>query len=230
MMRMNNDPIRVLIADDLELMRRALKTVLDQQPDICVVGQASDGEQAVHFTRLLRPDIVLMDLQMPRLNGIQATRLIVGESPQTQVIVLTTYDTDNLIFNAISAGAQAYVLKETSSSAIIDIIRSVAAGESRLDPTIARKVITEFRRLSLSQAATGPSSLGEAYPLEALTEREAEVLALLAQGKSNTIVAAELSLSEGTVRNYVSKIMSKLHANDRTQLVLTALRAGMVRL
>jgi DNA-binding NarL/FixJ family response regulator len=221
--------IRVLIVDDLELMRRALKTVLEQQPDMLVVGQAANGEQAVHFARLLQPDVVLMDLQMPLLNGIQATRIIVGEHPRTHVVVLTTYDTDNLVFDAIRAGAQAYVLKERSSAEIIDVVRAVAAGESRLDPAIARKVMTEFRRLSPAPAApTGEEDTD--YPLETLTERELEVLTLIAQGKSNPTVAAELFLSEGTVRNYVSKIMAKLHANDRTQMVLTALRSGMVKL
>jgi DNA-binding NarL/FixJ family response regulator len=229
MMETRAAPIRVLIVDDLELMRRALKTVLEQQPDLLVVGQAVNGEQAVHFARLLQPDVVLMDLQMPLLNGIQATRLIVGEHARAHVVVLTTYDTDNLVFDAIRAGAQAYVLKERSSAEIIDVIRAVAAGESRLDPAIARKVMTEFRRLSPTPAAPAPAENVD-YPLETLTEREMEVLVLIAQGKSNPTIAAELFLSEGTVRNYVSKIMAKLHANDRTQMVLTALRSGMVKL
>lgn len=227
--------IRILIADDQELIRRGLTIILEQQPDLAVVGQAADGEQALELSRQLRPDIVLMDLKMPRLNGVQATARISQELPQTQIVVLTTYDTDNLVFDAVRAGAQAYLLKDTGTDELTDVIRGVYRGESRLDPTIARKVMTEFRRLSEPNPATDMSnsldpSSGANYQLESLTDREAEILSQLALGKTNAEVAAALYLSEGTVRNYVSKIMAKLHANDRTQMILTALRTGIVRL
>ena len=222
--------IRVLIVDDQELIRHGLTIILGNQPDMTVVGQASDGEQAIELARRLRPEIVLMDLKMPKLSGVQATRLITGELT-AQVIVLTTYDTDDLVFDAVRAGAQAYVLKDTSSADLLAVIRAVHQGESRLDPQIARKVMNEFRRMSGAPAAPESVATNQAgYPLELLTEREAEILLLIAHGKPNTLIAAELFLSEGTVKNYVSKIMAKLHANDRTQLVLTALRAGLVKL
>ena len=223
--------IRVLIVDDQELIRRGLTIILDHQPDMIVVGQAGDGEQAIELARRLQPEIVLMDLKMPKLGGVQATRLITGEL-SAQVIVLTTYDTDDLVFDAVRAGAQAYVLKDTSSADLLAVIRAVHQGESRLDPQIARKVMNEFRRMSGAPGAAPESAAANQVgpPLELLTEREAEILLLIAQGKPNALIAAELFLSEGTVKNYVSKIMAKLHANDRTQLVLTALRAGLVKL
>jgi DNA-binding NarL/FixJ family response regulator len=229
-----SNQIRVLIVDDQELIRRGLTIILEHQPDIAVAGQASDGEQAVQLARAERPDVILMDLKMPRMGGVQATRMITRELPEVQVVVLTTYDTDDLVFDAVRAGAQAYVLKDTSSAELVNTIRSVYQGESRLDPAIARKVMNEFRRISgpLRSAGTGaePTASADDYPLEMLTEREAEILALIAQGKSNREIGAELFLSEGTVKNYVSRTMAKLHANDRTQMILTALRAGIVQL
>ncbi|GAB4109927.1 MAG: response regulator transcription factor [Roseiflexaceae bacterium] len=231
---MATEPIRILIVDDQELIRRGLKIILDQQPDMVVVGQASDGEHALQLVRSEQPQLVLMDLKMPRMGGAQATRTITTEFPEIQVVVLTTYDTDDLVFDAVRAGAQAYVLKDTSSEDLLDVIRGVHQGESRLDPAIARKVMNEFRRISgpLTQAPTiAPAETPAEMPsFEHLTEREAEILALIAQGKSNREIGAELFLSEGTVKNYVSRTMAKLHANDRTQLILTALRAGIVQL
>lgn len=227
-------PIRVLIVDDQELIRRGLRIILSQEADIQVVGQACDGEEAVELARSEQPDVILMDLKMPNMTGVQATRVITSEMRGVQVVVLTTYDTDDLVFDAIRAGAQAYVLKDTGSEELIAIIRGVHQGESRLDPAVARKVMNEFRRISgppqEPASAAGAPPADEAYPLERLTEREAEILALIAQGKSNREVGAELFLSEGTVKNYVSRVMAKLHANDRTQMVLAALRAGIVRL
>ena len=225
------NPIRVLIADDQELTRHGLTIIFDHQPDMVVVGQACDGEQAIELARRRRPEIVLMDLKMPKLSAVQATRLITGELT-AQVIVLTTYDTDDLVFDAVRAGVQAYVFKDTSSADLLAVIRAVHQGESRLDPQIARKVMNEFRRMSGAPTAVPESGAANQadYPLELLTERESEILLLIAHGKPNALIAAELFLSEGTVKNYVSKIMAKLHANDRTQLVLTALRASLVKL
>jgi DNA-binding NarL/FixJ family response regulator len=225
------DKIRVLVADDQEIVRRGLAMLLDQQEDMAAVGQAADGEEAVALARALQPDVVLMDVKMPRLNGIQATRAITGQLPGTQVIILTTYDTDDWVYDGIRAGAQAYLLKDASTEELTAAIRGVRRGESQLDPAIARKVMEEFRRMSGGPAAPpAPKPQPEEPIIEALTEREAGVLALIAQGKSNKEIAAQLYLSEGTVKNYVSAIMQKLHANDRAQVVIHAARKGLVTL
>jgi DNA-binding NarL/FixJ family response regulator len=214
------DPIRILIAEDQQLIRRAFATILSLEPDMDVVAQAADGAEAVRLARMWRPDIVLMDLQMPRLGGVAATQRIVSECPGTQVIVLTSFDTDDLVFEAISSGAQAYLLKDASEADIFETIRSVKRGESRLAPNIARKVLDEFRRV---RPADAPLSKDEA-PSEPLTEREERVLALVAEGRSNKEIANAACLAEGTVKNYVSRIMEKLHARTRTELAVKALR------
>jgi DNA-binding NarL/FixJ family response regulator len=243
------DKIRVLIADDQEIIRRGLAMILDRQEDITTVGQARDGEEAIRLARESKPDVVLMDIKMPGVNGIQATRVITGELPQTQVIILTTYDTDDWVFEGIRAGAQAYLLKDAGTDELANAIRGIYRGESQLDPGIARKVMEEFRRMSTPLASDAPGAgelSGSMRPrstdvapdetssiepvIESLTERETEVLALIAQGKSNRDIAAQLFLSEGTVKNYVSAIMAKLHANDRTQVVIKAVQQGIVKL
>jgi DNA-binding NarL/FixJ family response regulator len=232
------DKIRVLIADDQEIIRQGLAVILDNQEDIVTVGQARDGEEAISMTRALNPDVVLMDIKMPHMNGIQATRIITGEIPNSQVIILTTYDTDDWVFEGIRAGAQAFLLKDAGTDELADAIRSVAHGESQLDPTIARKVMAEFRRISAASPGTAlppQQSKLSAAPvdepaMEALSERETEVLGLIAQGLPNKEIASRLFLSEGTVKNYVSSIMAKLHANDRTQVVIKAVQQGIVKL
>jgi DNA-binding NarL/FixJ family response regulator len=224
------DKIRILIADDQEIIRQGLAIILDHNPDMTVVGQAEHGEQAVAMARALKPDVILMDIKMPKMNGIQATRIITGELPATQVIILTTYDSDDWVFDGVRAGAQAYLLKDAGKDELTAAIRGVHGGESQLDPAIARKVMDEFRRMSSTHASKPAQRTDDLPPIEALTEREHDVLSLIAQGMNNRDIAGTLFLSEGTVKNYVSTIMAKLHANDRTQAVIRALKEGIVKL
>ena len=225
------EKIRALIVDDQILIRRGLTLMFQMEDDIAVIGQAADGIEAIDFVRQFQPDVVLMDLKMPRMDGVTATRIITSEFPKTQVIVLTTYDTDNMVFDAVRAGAHAYLLKDADEAEVLDVIRGVYRGESRLDPIIARKVMDEFRRSTFDSLRTDVGADGTNLPpMEALTEREAEILNLVANGKTNHEIAEKIFLTEGTVKNYVSKIMSKLHANDRTQLAIKALRQGLAKL
>lgn len=231
--------MRLLIVDDQPLIRRGLAMMLAAESDMEVVGQAADGQDAINQAFSTRPDVVVMDLQMPRASGVVATREITAGLPETRVVVLSTYDDDELVFEAIRAGAQAYLLKDASEPEVLDTIRCVHRGESRLSPPIARKVMAQFRIL----AATGSrpeSKLSEPEPSQSagnvgsagrfivqpctdqgsLTEKEARILDLLAQGLSNKQIAAAVFLAEGTVKNYVSRIMEKLHASSRLELAL----------
>ena len=218
--------IRVLLADDQDIIRTGLTIILNHQPDIEVVGQAADGPQAVELARQLQPDVILMDIKMPQLNGIQATRRIVAAQPRTQIIMLTTYDNDDWVFDAIRAGAIGYLLKDAAGDVLAEAVRGAVRGESQIDPTVARKVLREFQQITTNRFAPPV----EAEPLERLTDREEEVIKLLAAGLANKEIAQQLSLSEGTVKNHISAILGKLHANDRTQAVLTALKRGLVDL
>ena len=229
--------IRVLIADDQPLIRRGMALLLAAEPDIEVVAQAADGVEAVALARELQPDVVLMDLHMPRKSGVLATREICAALPQTRVMVLTTFDSDDLVFDAVRAGAQAYLLKDASEDEVLETVRAVHRGESRLTPHVARKVMDQFRLLA-NRAANPPpepvraapapqptaSALEPAVPTpDPLTEREAKVLELIAKGQSNRQIATALFLAEGTVKNHVSRIMQKLHANTRTELAVLVL-------
>jgi DNA-binding NarL/FixJ family response regulator len=225
---------RVLVADDQEIIRDGLAFILNKTGDIEVVAKAENGEEAVEMTRQHKPDVVLMDIKMPLMDGIAATRVITAELPDTRVIILTTYDTDDLVYEGIRAGAQAYLLKGTKSVRLAEAIRGVHAGESLLDPTLALKVMDEFRRISAASQPSIPAEpmlpAAEDSPLEKLSARELDVLVLIAQGLNNKDIAASLYLTEGTVRNYVSSIMSKLHANDRTQVVIKASQKHLIKL
>ena len=224
-------PIRVLIADDQALIRRGMALLLDTQADIEVVGQAADGDEVVQMAQRLRPDVVLMDLHMPRKSGVLATREITGTLPRTRVMVLTTFDSDELVFNAVRAGAQAYLLKDASEDEVLETVRAVHRGESRLTPQVARKVMDQFRLLAnrvhepVTEAAPAPApaTAAAAPPQDPLTDREAAVLELIAKGQSNRQIAMALHLAEGTVKNHVSRIMQKLHANTRTELAVLVL-------
>jgi DNA-binding NarL/FixJ family response regulator len=228
------ESIRVLLVDDQQIVRQGLSTILKYATGIEVVGQASDGHEAIALARDLRPDVVLMDLKMPRLGGIPATRQICEALPETCVIILTTYDTDDLVFQGIKAGAKGYLLKDASSETLVEAIRGVVKGESQLDPGIARRVLDEFQRLADQPAPPlanrSREEAADGGILEPLTPREEEVLNLLVEGLSNREIGTRLHLTEGTVKNYVSAIIAKLQANDRTHAVVTALRRGLVEL
>ncbi len=225
--------IRVLVVDDQDIVRRGLGVILAHQEDIEVVGYAADGIEALELAERSGPDVALMDLKMPRLNGIHATRQIVDQSPSVKVLVLTTYDTDEWLFDAIRAGACGYLLKDSDSKAIVTAVRSAARGDTTLDPAVAGKVLQEFKRLA---ALSSPDRSSGAAPeaglpqMEALTERELAILQRLAQGESNAQIAEALFLAEGTVKNYVSSIIGKLQANDRTHAAVLALKRGLATL
>jgi DNA-binding NarL/FixJ family response regulator len=230
--------IRLLIVDDQPLIRRGLSMMLATEPEIEVVGQAADGNDAVIQALAHAPDVVIMDLQMPRKSGVVATREITAKLPATRVVVLTTYDDDELVFEAIRAGAQAYLLKDASEAEVLDTIQCVHRGESRLSPAIARKVMEQFRSLTTrtptSDTSSPPTSpltedLANPHALLAtgasedpLNDKETRILDLLAAGKSNKQIAAAVFLAEGTVKNYVSRIMEKLHASSRIELAMRA--------
>jgi DNA-binding NarL/FixJ family response regulator len=218
--------IRIVIAEDQPLVRRGAALLLSMEPDMEVVGQACNGVEAVELTQLLHPDVVLMDLHMPVKGGVVATREITRALPHTQVLVLTTLDDDETVFEAVRAGAHAYLLKDAAENELLETIRALKRGESRLTPQIARKVMDQFRRLAQTgQTEASPADRATA-PLaaEALNEKEAKVLELIAEGMSNRQIGGALFLAEGTVKNYVSRIMEKLHANTRTELALLSQR------
>ena len=220
--------LRLLIVDDQPLIRRGLAMMLATEPGIVIVGQAADGREAIDQALATEPDVVVMDLQMPNLSGVVATREITARLPRTRVVVLTTYDHDELVFEAIRAGAQAYLLKDASEAEVLETVRAVHRGESRLSPTIARKVMQQFRSLSAgAPPAPAPGLAAAAVPGheldEALTDKEERILELIAQGLSNKRIAATVFLAEGTVKNYVSRIMDKLHAASRTELAVRAI-------
>ncbi len=219
-------PIRVVIVDDQSLMREGLRTLLELHADIDVIGEAADGLEAERVVRDHEPDIVLMDLRMPRRDGIAATKAVLGHRGSAQILVLTTFDDDELVLQAIEAGAAGYLLKDIGSDALAEAIRTVARGESPLQPTVARKLLHHLRARHAGRVATTePLALGSG---ESLTPRELEVLALLGRGASNREIAAHLMISEGTVRNYISVILAKTGLRDRTQAAIFAVRRGLV--
>jgi len=212
------DTISVMIVDDHEMVRRGACSYLEAQQDISVVAQAGSGEEAVRLAREFVPDVVLMDLVMPGMDGVDATRKVKDVSPRTQIIVLTSFHQDEFIFPALQAGAISYLLKDVKASELVEAIRRAARGEATLHPKIAARVIKTFRSLD-SEDTT---------PFITLTEREMEVLKLIAKGHSNDQIAEQLVISIGTVKGHVSNILSKLHLVDRTQAAAYAWQAGIV--
>lgn len=223
--------IKVLICDDQEVVRKGLNIILTHADGVEVVGMAENGAEACDLTAKLAPDVVLMDLKMPILNGIEATKKITEKDPDQAVLVLTTYDADDWVFDAIRAGARGYLLKDSNGDEILHALNETVEGRSYLDARIAGKVLNEFRRLQTEPPDKKSKKSNEAtLEFESLTEREMSILEQMATGKSNGEIAAELFLAEGTVKNNVSNIIQKLHANSRTQAIINAFKGGMVDL
>ena len=215
--------IRVLVADDQQMVRQGFTVLLNTQPDIKVVGQAVNGVEAVAQVAGLAPDVVLMDIRMPELGGIEATALITSATPQVKVLVLTTFDLDEYVYEALRAGASGFLLKDASADQLAEAVRVVAAGDALLAPGITRRLIAEFSRLDARPRTPLRQRVGE------LTERETEVLALIAQGLSNAEIAVRLVVAEQTVKTHVGRILVKLGLRDRTQAAVFAYESGLVR-
>ena len=213
--------VRVLLVDDQALLRTGLRMVLEEQPDIEVVGEASDGDEAVAAALELSPDVVLMDVRMPGSDGIEATARIVAERPAVRVLILTTFDADEYVYEALRGGASGFLLKDAPADQLITAVRSLAAGDALIDPAITRRLISRF-----ALAARGPAGLPE--ELRPLTARELEVLRLVARGLSNVEIARELVVEENTVKTHVSRILMKLGLRARVQAVVLAYELGFV--
>jgi DNA-binding NarL/FixJ family response regulator len=215
--------IRVLLCDDQALVRSGFRMILEAREDIEVVGEAEDGAQVLDLARRRRPDVILMDVRMPRLDGVEATRRLVEEGSEARILILTTFDLDEYVYEALRAGASGFLLKDLQPAQLVEAIRVVARGEALLAPTVTRRLLDRF-------AQGLPGAPGEPPPeLSSLTERELEVLGLLASGLSNAELAERLFLSETTVKTHVSSILRKLGLRDRVQAVVLAYQAGLAR-
>lgn len=214
------EPIRVLLVDDQRLMRDGLRTLLELEPDIDVVGEASNGQEAVQAYAEYRPAVVLMDIRMPVMTGVEATSRLCQDWPEANIIILTTFDDDEYIFEGLRAGAKGYLLKDVSGEELATAVRAVAGGSALLGSSVAQRVLGQFAELSRAKSVA-------ALP-EPLSERELEILQLMAEGLSNPEIAARLFLAEGTVKNYVSSILQKTSTRDRTQAVLRAQSLGLL--
>jgi DNA-binding NarL/FixJ family response regulator len=214
--------IGIVVADDHEVVRAGFAAMLGTQPDFDVLGTARDGAEAVRASRELRPDVVLMDIRMPGTDGIEATRQLTLDDQAPRVLILTTFDLDEYVFDALRAGASGFLLKETTAGQLYDAVRVIAAGDALLTPAVTRRLISEFARIPPPVAVPQPSSLA------ALTPRETEVLRRVAEGLSNTEIAARLTVTEDTVKTHVSRLLAKLGLRDRVQAVVTAYESGLV--
>jgi DNA-binding NarL/FixJ family response regulator len=214
--------IGIVVADDHQVVRAGFAALLDTQPDFTVLGTAADGAEAVRTCRATTPDVVLMDIRMPGMDGIEATRQVTGpDGDGPRVLVLTTFDLDEYVYDALRAGASGFLLKDVTAERLFDAVRVIAEGEALLAPAITRRLIGEFARQRPRSAQTGPA-------LAALTPRETEVLRLIASGLSNPEIAKRLVVTEETVKTHVSRVLSKLGLRDRTQAVVTAYESGLV--
>ncbi len=212
------DSIRILIVDDHTVVRDGLSSVLGREADMTVVGEASNGLEAIEETSRLKPDVILMDLRMPELDGVEAMKRIAENDPAANVLVLTTFDTDEYIFQAIEAGAKGFLLKDASHDELYKAVRAVSKGESLIEPGVAARVLSRFVELAQNQAS----------PVDILSEREMDVLHKMASGNANKEIAAQLELSESTIKTHVARIFQKLDVNDRTSAVTQAIRRGII--
>jgi DNA-binding NarL/FixJ family response regulator len=230
---LNSTVIGIVVADDHEVVRAGFAALLDTQPDFSVLGTAADGAAAVRTCQELRPDVVLMDVRMPGTDGIEATRQLMGDVGggdvvPPKVLILTTFDLDEYVFDALRAGASGFLLKDVTAERLFEAVRVVAAGEALLAPAVTRRLISEFARLRPQTVAGASGAAARPGALAALTPRETEVLRLVAEGLSNTEIAARLVVTEETVKTHVSRILSKLRLRDRTQAVVVAYESGLV--
>jgi DNA-binding NarL/FixJ family response regulator len=211
--------ITVLLADDQAMVRTGFRLILESEPDIKVVGEAGNGEHAVELARRLRPDVVLMDIQMPRMDGLEATRLLAHENGASRIVILTTFEQDDYVFQALQAGASGFLLKNAPPEELVHAVQTIAAGNALLAPSITRRVIAGY--VKQTQRPQNPAVL------DRLTDRESEVLRLVATGMSNSEIAAELFLGEGTIKTHVSHLLAKLDLRDRVQAVVFAYENGL---
>lgn len=216
------DPIRLLIVDDQRLMREGLRTLLELEPGFEIAGEAGDGQAALDAYAARQPDVVLMDIRMPGMDGVEATRRLRAQWPAARIIILTTFDDDASVFEGLRAGALGYLLKDLSGQELANAVRTVFSGGALIEPSVARRVVAEFARLA------PPARSVDAGLAEPLTGRESEILKLLADGLSNREIGQRLSLTEGTVKNYVTSLLQKIGARDRTQAALRGRELGLI--
>jgi len=219
----------IIIIDDHQLFREGVKRILDFEASFDVVAEGDDGSEAMSLVEAHQPDVVIMDINMPRINGVEATRLLIERYPDTKVIILSIHDDENYVTHALKTGAQGYLLKEMDADALVDAVKVVADGGSYLHPKVTHNLVQEYRRLAMEEHSGNERYAPEIRkPLHLLTRRECEVLQLLADGKSNRGIGETLFISEKTVKNHVSNILQKMNVNDRTQAVVLAIKNGWV--
>jgi DNA-binding NarL/FixJ family response regulator len=212
--------IKVLLADDHSLFREGLKSLLEEQNDIKIIGEAEDGLETIRLVQQLKPTVILMDINMPVVDGVEATRMILKEAPSIGIVILTMYPQDEYVFQALKAGAKAYLLKDTPSNKLLNVIRTVHAGEAVMDAELTTRLLGEFRRMANKEE--------ESPTFQTLTDQELRILTMVAEGASNKDIATDLALSERTIKNYMSLIFQKLQVNNRTEAAIRAMRDGLV--